>query len=189
MRVLLLVLALSAGCASRKPQATAPDYPGELVDPATIPDDFLARQRVRATWIDGEVEFDAVLQKQGDALTMVGLTPFGTRAFTLAQKGREVSFTKEIDRDLPFPPRNILLDVQRALFPAGERAGEEVLERIEGGRLMERSFRRRDGKPAGQIVITYEGGMVGIEPPRVLVLENGWFGYRLRVETESFQRL
>lgn len=199
----LLTAALAlAACVAPRPRAlTARDYPGALVPVADIAPDFIARQRVVATASGRPHGFDAALQRRGDALTLVGLTPFGARAFVIEQRGQSVAFTPHLTRSLPFPPRFILLDVHRALFmglpaphPAdgeqrGARDGEEITERYAGGRLTERRFRRLDGHPAGEVVVRYDGGMEPPRPPRALTLRNGWLGYELRVETLSWQAL
>ena len=70
-----------------------------------------------------------------------------------------------------------------------ERGGEEIVERWEGGRLQERTFRRLDGAPPGLIRVTYEGGLGGEEPPQRVILDNGWLGYRLELQTLTFQRI
>ena len=201
-RVVALVL-LFAACAHRSPPPPTParDYPGALVIPSQVPVDFLAQQSVEARYGDRSVHFSAALQKRGDTLTLLGLTPFGTRAFLLEQRGVEVTFTPYLSRDLPFPPKNILVDVQRAYFiglpgaplPDGEhlgvRDGEEVRERWSAGRLVERRFRRLAADPPGEIVIAYEPGMIASVPPATVRFHNGWFGYDLVIETRSYQAL
>ncbi len=198
---LALALALAA-CASPRPAGPPAEYVGALVPTGDIRGAFLARQHVSAHYPGGhDVEFDAVMQKQGDTLTLLGMTPFGTRAFLLQQRGTEVSFTSYLPRELPFPPRYMLLDIHRTFFiglgapPAadgerrGTRDGEEIVERWQAGRLMERRFRRLDGRPAGDIVVRYGDGMQGHAPPRVIEFRNGWFGYTLSIETTAHQTL
>jgi hypothetical protein len=183
------------------PQLSEADYPGALATSLAGPD-FMARQRLRGTARGREIGGEVVLQKQGDALTLVGLTPFATKAFVATQKGAEVKvevFAPE--GKLPFPPRFMLLDVHRVQFLGlpgapladgthrGEVGEETVTEVWQGGALLERRFERKDGEPAGTIVITYEGGMKdGALPPR-LKLVNGWFGYEIAVETVQWQPL
>ncbi len=210
MRAPALALALlAAGCGAPAPPPARPPaaervYPGVLRPPASFPGDFLLRQHVVATYGARSIAFDAVVQKHGDALTYLALTPFGSRAFMVRQTGTEVAFERWVDRDLPFPPRYILIDLHRVLLagvaedggalPDGAHAvtrGEEsIRERWEGGRLVERAFRRTSGDPAGEIVIAYDGGMIpGRSPPRRMVLENGWFGYRIELTVVSWEPL
>lgn len=176
-------------------------HPGTLLPTSEIRGAFMFRQRVEAHYPGREVSFDAVLQKRGDTLTLLGLTPFGTRAFVLEQRGTDVSFTSHMPGELPFPPRYMLLDIHRTLFigasgatvSEGERTstrdGEEIREVWRAGRLMERHFRRVDGVPAGTIDIRYEGGMEGDSPPRTIEFRNGWMGYSLTITTLEQQRL
>ena len=96
-----------------------------------------------------------------------------------------------------------MLDVQRAFFPwlpeatradaDGVRTGtvgdERVTERFEGDQLRERCFARLDGQPVGTVCVTYEGWAPGAAAPARAVLVNGWYGYRLEVETHAQQAL
>src|SRR4029078_5074811 len=87
---LVLLLAI-AGCAHHEPpppRGPAPPTAAELPPPAAIPGTFTLRQKLTATSPKGGGSFEAVLQKQPGTLTLVGLTPYGSRAFLLvATKG------------------------------------------------------------------------------------------------------
>lgn len=210
-----------AGCECRPPrmatdlhrQGTYP--PGVLPHPRTLGNDFMWRQTVTARFMDREGEshsarFEAIVQKSGDVLSVLGMTPFGSRAFLVEQVGVDVRLQRFVNRDLPFPPRFILLDVHRTYLqqtpeaPTGEeegaaarrkdgwrsvvRDGEELRERFERGVLVERRYRRLDGRPAGEIVIHYTGAHGPANFDRV-ELRNGWFDYTLEIETLERQRL
>ncbi len=199
-------------CAAPAPPkaAEAPPYSWALRPPKSRPDDFLDRQTIAATYGGKAARFQAVLQKRGDELTLLGLTPFGSRAFVIRQVGLEVTFQSYVPQSLPFPPEYILFDVQRVFFasggatgaadaadgaaPDGEREvardGEVMREQWRGGRLLRRTFRRADGRPAGAITVDYEGGMGrdGAPPARV-TFDHGWYGYRLEITTQSHQAL
>lgn len=202
----LSMLALLASCGPPPARAPVAHYPGvlappaELRSPSALGDSFALEHRIRAESREGTHEFRAVLQKLGDTIVIVGFGPHGGRGFTLTQRGNEIEFDSQLPRELPFPPRFMLLDVHRAWFrglegplPDGEHRaeldGEEVVERWEGGRLLSRAFRRLDGEPAGWIRVTYEGGLGGSGPPPVVRYDNGWFGYRLTLTTLSYQRI
>lgn len=191
-----LALALVAACSP----ATVPsdlttrlrpqDYPGSLRAPAAAGADFMYRQRVTAQWKDLERGFDAVLQKQGDRMQLIGLTPMNTPAFVITHDPTGLEFENRTKQLLPFPPRFILLDVQRVFFPwPATLDGERIEEDRADGHLVERRFRRADGKPPGVIRIRYEGWEAGANAPRRAVLDNGWFGYRLIIETFEQRRL
>ena len=201
--VALLLVLLAGGCASPQPMGPRA-YPGALDPPATHPGGFLDRQKVVARYGDREVTFDAVLQKHDDELLLLGMTPFGSRAFVVRQTGHDVSFDTYVAQTLAFPPRYILIDVHRVflagLAPAGSafsdgaheaaRDGEIVTEQWQGGRLRERRFRRADGDPPGEIRVDYGDGMAADgTPPAHLSLYNGWLGYRIDITTLSHQPL
>ncbi len=189
-----------AACASPpRPRLVDADYPGELRAVSDLSIDVLWRQRVSAQWGDGERRgFDAVVQKRGDELTVLGLSPVGV-GFAIELHDGEVSLQNNTSEPLPFPPRFILLDVQRAFYPwlagegAGERSaevdGELVSERWEGGRLLERRFRRVDGEPSGEIVVRHTWADPRWAAPGRTVVDNHWFGYRLVIETREETRL
>lgn len=195
----LLLVALAA-C---RPGPAAPVYPGELQPPSRFGRDFLLHQRVVVRRGEAEHALQTALQVRGDTLTLIGLTPLGTRAFVLTQRGRDVSFTSSLppDQQLPFEPRFVLHDVQRALLPVlddrpmadGEHRvalGDEVVtERWAGRRLLERRFRRRAPPPGGELVIRYAGGYVYGEAPGPIELDNGWLGYRVELETLGYTPL
>jgi hypothetical protein len=146
--------------------------------------------------------FDAVLQKKGNELTLVGLTPFGSRAFVIRQVGTVLSFESFVPQTLPFPPSYIVVDVERVFFPwtdappptDGERRfsrdAEAVAEQWEGGKLRRRTFAFAEGHPPGEIVIDYDGGMeIGGAPPPHVSFDNGQYGYHLDITTLTHQPL
>jgi len=201
----LCALALLASCATpRGPLFADRDYPGTLQPAAALDAQVMWQQRVTATWgEDGRRGFDAAVQRQGDELTVLGLSPVGSVGFVIKLRGTDIDLQSQADEDLPFPPRFILLDVQRTFYPwltpatppDGKREGivgeERVQEVWNGGRLVERRFTRLDGKPEGSITVTYDWR--NVEPQRLApgstVLDNSWFGYRLTVDTHSETRL
>jgi len=139
-----------------------------------------------------------VLQKQGDTLTLIGMSPFGTRAFTLTQVDAKIEYRELLPEPLPFPARFMLLDIHRTLFlglptpqadgeHTAELAGERVTEQWAQGRLQRRVFTRLDGQPRGEIVVEFEGGYLPGEPPPTVRFVNHWFGYQLEVKTLMYQ--
>ncbi len=196
-----LPVLIAVACASPRPAAPPREYPGSLVDSREIAGEFMMRQRVEAHYPGRTMGFDAVLQRRDGELTLLGLTPFGTRAFVLTQRGRALDFSTALPLELPFPPRYMLMDIHRVFFitlgpaPAqdGERVetrdGEEIRETWRGGRLLRRSYRRLDGQPPGLIEVDYGEGMINRSPPRVIRFTNGWYGYRLEITTLAHQTL
>ncbi|MCB9595953.1 MAG: DUF3261 domain-containing protein [Sandaracinaceae bacterium] len=207
-RVLLaLALASCGGAHGPPPEAgPPPEYPGSLADvgtlvsPPALGDAFALEQRVRTEYPDGAQEFRAVLQRVGDRMVLIGFGPHGGRGFALTQTGEAIEFESQMPEELPFPPEFMFHDIQRVWFrglrgplPDGEHRevvdGEEIVERWEGDRLQERTFRRLDGEPAGVLRATYEGGLGAGDPPAVVRWENPWFGYRLILTTLSHQAI
>ncbi|MFO0624608.1 MAG: DUF3261 domain-containing protein [Polyangiales bacterium] len=198
MRALAAWVLLTA-CATARPTPPRPQDPGALEDPARYEGSFMMRQRVEVALPTRTLRFEAVLQKQGAALTLVGLTPFGTRAFVLEQRGVEVSFTPTLPMELPFPARYMMIDIQRVFLRSAGRgaaadgvreasvAGEAVRETWANGRLMRRSF-SRPGDPGGADA-EYEGGMLGRAAPRVVRYRNRWGDYALTITTLAQQTL
>ena len=191
-----LLLAASA-CASepRAPRFTEADYPGLLRPPSALGPDVLWQQRVTASWGDEKGRsFDVAVQKRGDTLTLIGLSPLGSTGFVVELRGDAISHQAPAGEELPFPPRFLLLDVERVFFPwlpagaaDGERAaevgGERVVESVQGGRVRERRFTRVDGRPRGTIVVRYDWQDGDGAAPSQAELDNGWFGYRLSIRT------
>lgn len=197
----VMPLMIGACCPAARPDLL-PDsaYPGELRPPAELGRDIVWRQRVTAKWGKSQSRsFEAVLQKQGGKLTLLGLSPMGQMGFAITLENGEITFENKSGRDLPFPPRFIILDVQRVFWPwlgsppkggSGERSGtapgELVTETWANGRLQERTFTRSskaEDEPKGTIRVAYQGYRPGDEVPPRAVLNNGWFNYVLVVET------
>jgi len=195
------LLALHGACAHRVSSGPAPQagptrlvlIPSERLGPP-----MLLQQRLHGSYGKRQVELRCVLQVSQDELTVIGLTPFGSRAFLLSQKGLTHSFTKYVDRELPFDPVRILDDVHRVFFRglaegSGElrtavQEGERVTERWVQGVLVERTFARLDQNPAGTIRVTFVGAPAPLVPPHV-VIDNGWYGYRIEIDNLVQQSL
>ena len=198
-RLTLATLSLFAACSSAPPTLNDLDYPGTLQPPATLPVEVVWQQQVTASWRqgdDGEVQersFTAAVQRQGDKLTVLGLSPLGEVGFSIEQAPAGIDVQNHMPEQLRIPPRFILLDVQRAFYPwlpagAGDEGtvdGEAIHELRRDGHLVQRRFRRLDGAPKGEIVVDYEWGHDDWVGPTRVVIDNGWFGYRLTVDTHT----
>jgi hypothetical protein len=200
-----LLLTTLAACRPKpsktEPQPELPPYTGPLVEPVRIPRDFVWRQRVHAFHGERDGAFDSVVQKDGEELLVVGLTPFGTRGFSLRQEGKHFTFEKYVPFELPFSPEAVLIDIHRAFFyellsafpSSGKRRAAFEAEVIEdtfaGGCLVSRVF-SRVSRTRGSLVVTYsKPGYRNFEPPRMTTLENRAYGYRLEVETSEISPL
>jgi len=208
-----LAVALAvAGCGSSTRttvlSATAPaDYPCVLRDPRTLGADFLVRQNlaIHARRGDQPVDgqFDAVLQKQGDTLLIIGFGPMNVKAFTLSQRGDRIEFTQFVGPELPFSPRDMLVDVHRVFFkrlppPAagysgtvrGELDGETVAETWQDGQLRATAFTRPGSQLHGAVRVELGPGCAPARcEPSSATLRNEWFGYTLAIANDEFEEL
>lgn len=189
----------SIGCAPEPTtpagQARAPEAIGTLHSPLGLGRDFQWRQQVTAHWPSGTRAFDAILSKDGDTLLLVGLGPMDTPGFVFRVDGAgKLTVENHTGQPIPFDPRFVLLDVQRAFYPwfpaplaDGTRTtnadGETITETWQADHLLERTFARIDGKPPGKVVVSYEGWQSGNRAPSRVVLRSGWHGYTLEIET------
>ncbi len=214
MRALAILVVLAACGSTPKrhfevPTSQPAEYPGTLHDPSTLTANFFVRQTLTVhTTKDGkpvEAELEAVLQKQGDTLSVVGFGPMNVKAFTLTHKGGQIVFDQFYGPQLPFSPRNIVVDIHRVFFMRlppptdptftgvnkGELDGEHVEETWKDGQLRAATFTRPDDpKLKGAIRVQMSDGC---DPqhcePESAMLRNEWFGYTLSIANEQFERL
>jgi hypothetical protein len=158
---------------------------------------FLLRQHIEYRFGERAGSFEAVVQKQCDELLVIGLTPLGTRAFTIRQEGLEVTTKTPLGSEVwPFPPSFMLVDIQRAYLLDLTRsrrdglhqrsiAGQSLTETWSGGRLVERSFPDSSTPSRGRVVVRYTPGAGPSYPPHRVNLVNEVYGYELDVVTLS----
>ena len=206
LRVLWMALPIAAGCHTPSPQAIPPGVCPELPlqDPATIGVDFVWEQRIDAIYphAPGIHSVRVVVEKRGALLTIVGLSPFGTRTFTLRQIGAEVLDGGAGETTpTPFPPRWVLADLHRAIFldpqPAAPATGShrhswhaarihDVWRR--GG--LQRRVVAGPYCPRGSLTITFaQPWKRWQQPPPQISLRQHPLGYRLCITTLSYHLL
>ncbi|MFT4512516.1 MAG: hypothetical protein ACI91B_001212 [Planctomycetota bacterium] len=201
----LLATTLASCCGTARQPLNDLDYPGSLQAPTRLPVEALWQQRVTAAWqAPGEERqergFDAALQRNGDTLTVIGLSPMGTTGFSIQQSEAGIDIVNNMPEQMVIPPRFILLDVQRAFFPwlgaplqdderSEQKNDELVTETWSAGKLQKRTFTRLDQQPKGTITITYEWDKLDWVLPTRTILDNGWFGYELTIVTHSETRI
>lgn len=187
--------------------STAPQVPSQatsstgLAPVSEIRGDFLLRQQLAFRYAGGQGSFETILQKRCDDLTVIALTPFGTRAFTLIQRGSEIWVQSGSPRTWPFPLRHILEDVHRVLLPpiAEEGTMDGVYERPHGseqvteywtrGRLSRREVRPNAGGSEWKVIIRFEAPPSPDWPPDLVRLRNDRWGYELEITTLSRRKL
>lgn len=108
--------------AAAQVQAYVDSLPEVFVDLAAIEDDFALRQQIHGVWNEREFGLECVVQKQGTKLTVVGLTPFGTKAFVLTQSGSDIQYQPILTQAEALPPEFIVADIHRSLLWASPGA-------------------------------------------------------------------
>lgn len=202
-RTLLLALALTLtlGCGPKPPPRPAPAYAlaGVLLPTAELTPPFQIRQRIHGKYQGRDVTIDCVVVLDQGKLSVVGLTPFSTRAFVIEQRGTEVKLEKFVDRDVPFDPAAVLYDLHRVFFRGlskpqsdgtheGVDHGDLVRERWEGGHIVERRMQSLEGPTPQLVVIQFAGAPAPVIAPRV-TLTNVAFAYTLEIENLEQQLL
>jgi len=206
--VLVLVLAACGGPPRHAVFATdAPAaYPGVLHPPATLGADFMVRQSLTIHAVrDGKpvtAELDAVLQKRGGELLVLGLGPMDSKAFTLVQRERTIAFDQYMGPPLAFSPRDMIVDIHRVFFKrlpgeapdgtrTGELDGEHVEETWHGGELRRIVYTRPgDKRLGGAVTVELGPGCRAARcEPEVATLRNGWFGYTVEIVDDAFEWL
>lgn len=182
-----------------------------LLPAGALPGSHSIRQWVVIRWPGGEERFEAVLQKEGDSLLLVGLGPMGRVGFQISLDDEDLGFQNHTGQTMPFSPAYILADVQRIFYPwleprleeearcrsgrrRGARRGLEIEEQRVEGRLVERRF-SVSGRPGlGEVVVRYDRYDRSDGPPPAgaarapeagpwrATLRNDWVGYEIEVE-------
>jgi hypothetical protein len=197
MKKLAFVLLLAA--CSHKP-APPPAVPQFGLAGVLIPTDqiqsppFVVEQRIKGTYRGGEVGLDCVVQFKDKKLTVLGLTPFGTRAFSIEQTGTAVKFEKYVERDLPVQPEMVLYDIHRVFFRGlppdvsqGQNYSDQVTELRSGDYVVERRFQNMEG-PTNLVVISFDGPPAPIVAPHVKIA-NTAFAYAVEIENTQQKSL
>ncbi len=184
LAVLLVGVALGSllGCGPRT--VAAIEYPGRVGTASELGPDVMLRQRLvgEGRTPDGETatfQYDLVLQKRGDTLLLLALSPFNTRVFAIEQTGSAIEVTSFTEAPQPVPPRFVLIDVYRALaLPAVADEGESLVSNERS-----RVFTRAD--QAGVITVRYSAPYEEHVAPEQITITNEWLGYELTIETLS----
>lgn len=189
-----LVLFLGTACARPKPPAKVVevDARGVLLPTDKLAPPFVVQQRIEGKYQGGDATMECVVQLSDGKLTVLGLTPFGTRAFVIEQKGLDVHFQKFIERDLPVQPDAVLFDIHRVFFRAlpkpssdgvyeAQDQSEMVRETWAGGHLVERRFHSLEGPITNMIVVSFQGAPAPVIAPHVRIT-NTAFGYTLEID-------
>lgn len=179
----------ACGAPQRSEDALSELPPPALLRAEALERDVFLRQSVHARWATGETRFDAIVQKEGARLQLLGLSPAGQVGFVFTLEGGELTAENRSGRALPFSPAWIVADVQRAFYPAEAHQDPDVMRESEL-RLIERAS--EDGLPLRRelfrgdqlaIAIDYEGYGARRIAPETIRIENIEYGYHLTIET------
>jgi hypothetical protein len=194
-----VTLGLSVACAGGAPAVRpAPRLAAPLDDvlpaPSTIRGDFAWRQRLVASYGEEDFSFQAMLEKSGGTLSLLFLTPYGSRALLLQQTDSRLETRYFVSQRLPFPARYILTDVYRVYFRGMPEApladgvhrmnvdGETFVDRWQGGALLQREVYAATSKEPA-VLIRYQPGASREAPADRVELDNRAYGYRIAIDT------
>ena len=201
--VLIISFAVVSCITTSKPKTTtvfeAEEFCNDcLQDMALLSPDFTWQQRLEVEFAGDTHTLPVILQKVDDKLTVIGFTPFGSRAFVLTQQGIKFSFETYLKQELPFHPGAILIDIHKVYFlglteiwnnnnqvPEGDNNWElqdrySVSDHWENGMLKQRTIVDSYSR---KVDIEYQGGYLpGLTSPPVRLV-NHFFGYTLQVAT------
>jgi hypothetical protein len=130
LAALALACAAAASCRTLAPPPSVlrplphlADCPGPLRSTQDLEGNWVVHERIRVVGERVDESFGLVLQKSGPKLVLVGLTPFGAKAFGVTQIGVQTWSQSFLGAALAVPPENVLRDVHRAHFLTGDDAG------------------------------------------------------------------
>ena len=148
---LLLTFSLLLGCAARsaKPRASlGPGICAPLAAPETGGTSTVARQHFEYEKQGKLFRFQAVAELEADRTALVGLTPVGSRAFSVVFQNGALAFEKLPFYPMPLRPRALLAYYQLMFWPLAsleahlEGEGIRVVETMDP--VHQRRFFHRD---------------------------------------------
>jgi hypothetical protein len=204
LRALFMLACLAiSGCAAIGIGGPSGPCPVALVPSEQIPEG-LWRGRLRMGKLDQADDatgMDLIVQTRDGVLALVGLTPFGTRAFALVQRGETVEIDDLVGKRLGARPIWVLdaLHRSRWIQPPGPLRGDPPLRWQRGEESIEqetnasgpghiRRFRPAGSEPGAHpsgasdsvVIVEYAGR--ASQSVRVI---NPWCGYEAHIETVS----
>jgi len=193
----VLLCGVLASCGPRPPPAAVPAPPVALRSlAADARPPFVLEQRLHGRYGERDIDAHVVLQWHEGVLRLVGLAPFGARAFVVEQRGADVRVENSLGRALPFDPRHVLVDIQRVLFEGFTTAQPDGLHELRDGDMLirerwqgERVIERRFVPPAGKgVLVSFSAPPAPVVSPHVRLV-NEALGYQLEIETLTQQWL
>lgn len=158
--------------------------PGAYVEPlraASLKDTVEVRQRVLLQRGDQRRVAETVLRTDAEQAVLVGFGPGGQRAFTLSWSQDEMQWSTQGDVMDALPPRILLADLQLAFWPLADLQG-----RLPPGLRLEQHGRSRLLWKEDEL-IWWSGWDAADRWHSEMLVYNGRFGYRLRVQSKRMQ--
>lgn len=133
MRSSSLILGLCLGCAGLPlPVERQRECPGAIEAVASEPVQLRRRAQYERQVGESKVSFELIIEKKGEHLVVLGLSPFGAKAFAISQRGDELTIERLLGPALAIEPRDVLRDLGHARYLEAERPPARV--RIENRR-------------------------------------------------------
>lgn len=164
--------------------------------------ELVLRQKLHFRHAKRTGSLDAVVQVHCGKVSIVGLSPMGTRLFAITQQGDAIDVELSAGAAWPFPPEEILQAVHRTyLLPIARPPRSDGTHRVEvgsirfsevwqDGALLERQFPFTDaqaGEPA--LTVRYSGERSSSGIASRVALHDMALGYHLDIETLSAEPL
>jgi hypothetical protein len=164
-----------------------------LVPAERMEGELMLRQKLRFRYGARSGSLDAVVQVHCRKLSIVGLSPMGTRLFAITQEGDAIAVESLANAAWPFPPEQILQAVHRTYLlplarpPRADGAHDvevgsiRLVEVWKDGVLVERRF--------PDVIVRYAGERHAAGVASHAALHDEALGYHLDIETLSVERL
>ena len=169
---------------------------------AQIESNFMLRQKLLGSFRGQDFHGEVIIQKLAGELTIIALTPFGSKAFAIKQTSERIDSVSFIPQQLVFPPELMVLDIHRSLFIGSNKSdkpqngvinfvykGVGIRETWNKGQLKQRLFFAKNKPKTVEFTINYGEGMHDFIPPAEIELFDHRIGYRIRVITSHFEPL
>jgi hypothetical protein len=149
----LCLCALVLGCQSAG-SGSPPGCPVVPAEPTSLSPDYRGQGALRVA----QTTLGFAVERDGDTLTIVGFTPFGTRAFAIRQKGTSLKVDDFVGERMGVEPLWLADALHRAFFIAEPNGAQVVRDSVDPAGPQARRWSWRDAtvtdyfKPNGRRV-------------------------------------
>lgn len=184
--LVLLLVSLAGGCALFVPSYpyTNEYLPPQPVDGLESP--VRLHHSLTVNFGPREISFRTVFEVNSEQSTFVLLTPMGSRALSVTQRGSDLSVRNLTDREFPVDPRRLYVDLQAMIWPELEL--KPPYSSRDEGRSTETTGTRirrvlRNGQPFLNVRLPSSSTLGGVRE-----LDHADGSYSLRLETELVEK-